>query len=225
MGYTTINRGQFRDNLRNRLGNAMFWVDAELNNAINESLRMWNLLTGAWCAKHSVTLTAGENWITLPSTITAATRADYMGRSLRSTAVRDLDNGAPGWETMPGTPRYWAPAALNLIAVYPTNTDTTNSLTIDGIRSTPVLSNDTDSVDLDPGTYDTLLDYARHILLLKLGGREFTESASARKALYEAAGRENARIQASAPYRRIMGLPLDSVRQPLFAGAERSGIR
>lgn len=225
MPFTSITRAQFRSNLRNRLGNTLFWSDTELNNAINESMRTWNLLTGAWCGKFVVTMTAGVNWITLPSTITSSTRVEYQGKPLKATSVRDLDNGMPGWETMPGPPRYWAPAALNLIAVYPTDVDTTNGLTIDGIRKTPSMGSDTATVDLDPGTYDTLLSYARHLLLLKLGGREFAESMADRKALFEAAGQENKRIQASAPYRRLMGLPLDAVRQPLFAGEQKTGIR
>lgn len=225
MPYTTVTRLTFRTNLRNRLGNHYFWVDAELNAAINEALRTWNLLIGIWCEKYTVSTAAGANWITLPSTITSATRVEYANKALKCVAVRDMDNGNPGWETLPGTPRYWAPVALNLLALFPVDTDSTTSLTVDGVRSTPILSNDTDTVDLDQGSYDLLLDYARHLLLLKLGGREFAESISSRKALLEAAGRENQKIQASAMYRRAMGAPLDSVRQPYTVGAPKVGIR
>jgi hypothetical protein len=225
MPYTSVTRSSFRTNLRSRLGNTAFWADAELNSAINEAMRTWNLLTGVWCEKYLAPITGYNNWITLPSTITSSTRVEYKGKALKSVALRDLDNGVPSWEGLPGEPRYWAPAALNSIAVYPVNDVSNNSLTVDGVRRTPALSDDTDTVDLDPGTYDTLLDYARHVLLLKLGGREFTESAAARKALFEAAARTNQRIQGSAPYRKIMGLPLDSVRQPMTAGAPKVGVR
>jgi hypothetical protein len=212
MAYSTYTLAEIRANIRHRLGNSIFWADTELDASLREAMRTWNALTGDWGAKH----VGGDHsayFVSLMTlTITSATRVAYRGHPLIQTSLRDLDDGKPRWQDALGTPTYWAPVALNLIAIYPHTAIHDNSLTVDGITATPILTLDTDTIDLDAGLFEVILNYCRHLLLLKLGGEEFTASEEAHKALWAYAAKDNQRIQASD-------------RQPLAAGAKNVGLR
>lgn len=225
MAYTSVTLETFRGSLRSRLGNTSFWSDTELENAIREAMRTWNVMTGTWAKKVVLPTSAAQAWVTLPTSLVASTRLERQGTPLKQTAIRDLDNAKPGWETTSGTPSWWAPVASNMIALYPVPTSGDHSIVIDGVVQTPTMSSSTDTVDLDQGLFDALLNYARHLLLFKLGGREFEESKSARKRLFEMAGRDNQRLQASAPFRTVMGQVSDVDRQALHSGEKKVGVR
>jgi len=225
MSHFTASLSEFRTNLRQRLGNDSFWGDDELDAAVRETLRTWNLLTGDWGRKVVLTTSNTSPWHILPTSITATIRVEYRGVNLRFTSLTDLDNGVPGWESVVGTPKYWAPAALNIIAIYPTPATSDDSVTVDGVCATPVPVGSDDIVDLDRAMFEVMLDYARHLLLFKLGGEEFEASKAVRKSFWEHAADDNRKITASAPYKKIMGAVLDHDKTPYRTGEKAVGIR
>lgn len=223
-----ISKAAFRSDLQARVGSPTYWVNTELDNAIQESLRMWNLLTGDWCGRIVIPTVAGAHWLMLPATLLVGMRVEYREKPVQQTSTFELDHGKPNWENESGAQvKFWAPVALNMIALSPAPATTDHALTIDGITQTPLLSSlgENDVIDLDPGHYETLLNYARHLLLLKLGGREFTESLAARKALWDDATSDNQRMQAASPYRRMEGAVLDNTQHPLYVGQKKAGVR
>lgn len=225
MALTPITLSEFRSDLFDRLGNSVFWSSAELDYYIREAMRTFNLLTGRWCKRVVIPTVANSPWVSLPTSMTSITRMERQGTAMKTTTVRDLDNGKPGWEKVTGTPSWWAPIALNMAGLYPVPSAADNSIVADGICATPTMSSDDDVVDVDPPLYEALLNYARHLALFKLGGREFAESVEARKKLWEVAGCDNRYTAASTPYRKIMGATMDGQRKPYKTGEEVVGIR
>jgi hypothetical protein len=229
-GYNVVTRATFRQALRSRLGStesgAPFWTDADLNTKIHAALRDWNLLTGYWSARVVIPTDSGQVFVSLPSTITQTTRLEWRGKPLHRDSLFGLDHGVPNWQSAtPGTPSVWVPIALNLIALYPSPSIASNSLVADGIRATPMYSSDTAFIDLEESLAVTLLDYARHLCLFRLGGEAWEESKNAKKAFWRAAGEHNQRLKASALYREVLGLPADSSQQPFRRGKATVGPR
>lgn len=230
MPFVNVTRAAFRTALRNRLGpqtsSAPYWSDTELHAAIHEALRLWNLLTGYWTDRTVVSAEGQQTFVTLPANVIAPTHAFWQGAQLSQASLFELDQAVPTWQSAAaGIPHTWVPIAANLFALYPKPATTSTSLLLDGVRVTPLLAADSDSLTLSAPFYEVLLNYARHLALFKLGGSEFAESQGARKALWEAAGAQNQHLKSTALYRKVLGLPGDSVQRPLTAGEVKVGVR
>lgn len=236
MAYAQLTRAQVRALVQNRLGAASttFWREAELNALIQDSLRTWNALTGYWKDKIDICSGAGTTanrvWYTVPGTLTSACRVDFNEIPLDSTSIHDLDFGQPNWESettasggnVPTVPKMWAPAGLNLIAIWPADATGGNSLFVDGIVQTPIMDDDADYIDIGREEMNAILDEIQHIATFKEGGEEFTASQALHKSFLQQAANRNAILMGSALFRKWMGIERTPEKRTMV---ERIGAR
>lgn len=216
MAYQSLTLAQLRARLEARVESVPFWVDAEANDAINEALLTWGMLTGRWKTRVVLATTPGTVDYALPSAMTYRMRVAFNGHPLSPSALADLDLGRPDWRTettadggsVPSRPTLWAPLSLNLIYIWPADAAGGNSLVVDGVATTPVLTADGQYVDLAEADISTLLGFALHVLTYKKGGPWFAATQGLFRAFVEAAAAENSLITTTQWYRRFAGLDM-----------------
>lgn len=226
MPYQRITLETFRDQLRQRTDTSLFWTAEEARLAINESLRLWNLLTGRWRRRVTVTILPSEVRVTLPNTLTYGMRVrTTAGQPLNPTSLTELDLAQPQWRAerttdggaIPTRPTDWAPESLTSIVIWPTIL-VGGTLEVDGVADTPILVDDADWVDLGDEHLVPLADFALHVLAFKEGGARWGATRGSWTALLQAAAQENTRLKASQTFRRIAGLDRRRDLQPLQRG-------
>lgn len=165
--------------------------------------------------KFYATPVPNDPYIPLVGAITQATRVLWNGIPLDKGSLADFDYGIPNWRNAiagvsphPARPSYWAPIALNLLAIYPATPDFPTTVEVAGVHQTPLLVNAGDYVDLGDEQINVLLGYALHQLSFKVGGQRLVDSYSGWIDFLKAAAAENKQFAASAFYRRLLGLDL-----------------
>lgn len=111
----------------------------------------------------------------------------------------ELDSLLPGWGAISGTPTTVALVSYDLLAVYPVPS-APSTITLDVVRKAQLPSSDSDYLQVAKETVGPLLDYAQHLALFKVGGREFLESQAHYGRLLELAASQNDRLRARAEY-------------------------
>ena len=237
MPYTQVTRAVFRQLVRNQLGSgglaSAFWRDTELNFIIQESLRFYNLLTGYWKTRAILPTTTGTVWYTTPGIITSNMRISFNGFPMRSASLYSMDFGRSGWESekttdggdIPTRPKYFVIGALNKLAIWPADSPGGNSLALDGIAVTPILTTDASLLDIGQEDMNHLLDLCQHVAAFKEGGAEFKASMESWKSFLEGAGQRNAILKRCATYRRWLGLDVGRQQRPLKIVSEAVGAR
>lgn len=234
MPYQQITRQQLRQLLKNQLGAAsgIFWRDTELNFYLQEAVRFYNLLTGFWKKRVTLTTTAGTVWYALPNAITSSMRISWQGFPMNPSSPYEMDFGRTNWESetttsggdVPTRPQLYIPAGLNLIGIWPADAAGNSAMTIDGLASTPLLNDDSSFLDLGQEELTGLLDLCQHIAVFKEGGKEFGDSQETLKTFLKAAAEKNSALMASAPFRRFLGLD-QGPRRKVYRSVERLGAR
>lgn len=237
MPYANVNRAQFRALVRNQLGSgglsSAFWRDDELNKLIQEALRFFNLCCAYWKTRATLVTVANQVWYALPGAITSGMRVSFNGQPMTPVGLFDLDFQRPIWESettttgsdVPTRPTMFGIGALNLIAIWPADAAGNNSLVIDGVASTPILTNDNSKLDIGQEEMGSLLDLIQHLASFKEGGLEFRQGMGNFKAFLEMAGRRNAILKASATWRKWMGIDTSRKKRPVAASDETVGAR
>lgn len=212
--YARISLGALKARLTERLGgNSTFWTDREKGYALNEAVRVWGALTGQW--KKSIPLaTTGDVIYDTPRQIISMYR---MRRNTDSPmdlwSLFELDNGVTNWQrAASGTPLAWTPIGVNKFAIYPPAA-AGGTLWLDGIQRSPTMSADGDFIDLGDEEIGCVLDYSQHYLDLKQGGLEHQASRGMLANFIKAAARRNARLGASAFFRKYLGLDRDELER------------
>jgi len=208
--------------LQDRTDGSLFWTDEEARLALNEALREWNLWTGRWRRRITLTSSPGEHQYTLPSTLTYSMAVRINGSALHPTSYYDLDLARPQWrlETagatgVPSAPVLWAPQSLTQIVLWPAPaTSLLDDLAVDGVSNTPILIEDDNFVDLGEDLLGLLLDYALHVLAFKEGGPRWKGTLGAWQVLLKAAAEDNSRLKANQAFRRAAGLDYRRQQQP-----------
>lgn len=192
-----------RARLRDRTESVPFWTDTEATSGLNEGLKLWNLFTGQWRTPVSIgTTPASDPYIALPGPLLWPARLLWNGGPLVKTSRSALDQAHPGWQTAAGTPKFWSPVSLGLIALYPRDASGIGVLTADGVADTPVLIADGDYVDLSEAQLQALTGYGLYYLAYKRPGwRAFLPLW---QAFLRTAGQQNALFRASSFYRTAM---------------------
>lgn len=231
MPYTSVSLSTLRSELLDRVGASPFWTSQEATHAINEALRFWNLFTGQWKTRQTVTTIANTVWYQFSNAFVYNMRVEFNSSPMRQGSVFSLDYGRSNWEgettasggTVPTTPRVWAPAGLKMLAIWPADAAGGNSLTVDGVTTTPQLVNDSDTVDLNASDHAPLLAFAERTLVFKEGGLRFTATQPLDKEFYTAIGQVNSRLSASAFFKQLMGLDMTRGEKPLGLGPKEQG--
>lgn len=213
MPYQSLTLADLRTRLQQRMEAVPFWTTADANDAINEALCTWNMLTGRWTQTIVIPTTRLTYELGLPSSLVYGMRVAFNGQPLTPTAEAALDLGRPRWRTettadggsVPTRPTLWCPVSLQLLYIWPMDAVGANSWTLDGVMDTPQLTADGDYVNLADADISTLLGFALHVLLLKKGGPWFAQTLPLFDAFIAAAAAENSLITTSQWYRTWAG--------------------
>lgn len=213
MAYQQVTLTTLLDRLADRYESVPFWVEAEAIRALNDSLRVWNAMTGFWRRPFLTITVPDDPYVPLEGTIVQPATVRWNNLPLDPASLADFDYTLPNWRKVttatsgaPTRPVYWARLSLTLIALYPADHAGRNALTVDGVRATPTLVDPTDYVNLGEEELGLLLGYAQHVLAFKVGGRTLTASYPQWLAFLQAGAQRSAAFAASAFYRKIMGL-------------------
>ena len=225
------------ERLGDHLGNT-FWRQDEVIRFTNESLRLWNLLTGLWRDAIPMgegappTTAAAQVFYRLPSNVIYGLRMECNGVTMEPTNLFDLDFGQPNWQAErcgpTDQPRMWAPVGIGLIAIWPSSFNGGESLTVEGVVPAPQLignpSNLGNPLDLPKEDMADIAAYAAHVMRVKEGGQEFQSSIEQLKLFLKGAGQRNSILMQSAKYRQWMGIT-DRQKRPIRTVVERVGAR
>jgi hypothetical protein len=239
MPFQNLTLAALQARLARRYEQAPFWSPTAATFALNEALRVWNLITGTSRQTVNVSTVVDDPYIQLsiPAEqqwlkVTRVTVPTPF-RELNPTSLAGLDASFPGWEkhttlTASGVgsaPRYWAPAGTTRIAVYPADTAVLNrgngprTLAVDGISCANVLVASDDFFDLGDEELTAILGYALHVLSFSKGAEALSGTRPLYLAFLKAAADRNAIFAASSIYRRMMGLDWTRIAYPLRAAA------
>lgn len=211
--------------LADRYENQPFWTADHARRAINEGLRIWNIMTGTWRGSSTGLVTPpGDSYLYVGGTVEKVTQVTIGTRILNPTSIDQLDQLYGNWEGVSAPAatscRFWAPIGGNLIVLAPADAPPgQQAITIAGVVNAPMLVNGGDFLDLGDEEINTLLGYALHVLCFAKG----IEALAATRPLYiaflKAAAARNAVFAASSLYRKLIGLD-----QTRFALPMRSGM-
>jgi len=214
MAYASVTLSNLRQRLQDKWEGVPFWSEEEALTAINESLHVWNMLTAMWKVRATVLTTPNDPWVPLPSTMTYGLRVEFGGHPLGLSSIQALDLAIPRWQgqttasggSVPTSPRVFAKAGINLLAIWPADAVGLNSLVVDSVTETPVLQTNDDTVDVGEEDLNTLLGYALHVASFKEAGPRWQSTQGYYRAFMTAAADRNHRLRTSAYFRVAMGL-------------------
>jgi hypothetical protein len=215
MSYQAITLSAARLRLQQRYEGKPFWDNEQARLAINEALRFYNLLTGRWHGRESITTVTTLAYLySTSASMLYRMRMTFNGYPVHSTSREGLNDLRRSWRAestttggeVPTRPLFWAPVSLRSFYLWPTDAAGSNTLLIDGVATTPVLVDDADYVDLGDDDLTILLGYALHVLTFSKGGAVFANTLPLYRAFLAAAAEENGVIKTSMTYRRAMGL-------------------
>lgn len=230
MAYQQFNLAQLQALFYEQVGgNTNFFRLDEATRILQESFRVFNCLTGFWRDRVDMSaLTAGQHWYIVPaSLLTYILRVEVNGVPLQSSSLYDLDYGRGTWESeicTAGTiPTAFAPAGVNMFAIWPASFAGGESLVVEGVVPAPVLTS-VGSVNLGSDELEMILDYAGHVAQFKEGGQEFEASQEVFKEFLKQAGSRNAVLMQSSKFRTWMGLT-DQKKRPMRQPSPHVGAR
>lgn len=229
MAYTQYLLSDLLSALAVKYESVPFWTQPEAIAALNESFRVWNMLTGVWKDRITVTTPTDHSpWIEIPLPLFYNVRMEWTadGRPLGRSSIGDLDNGRPNWEgettlsggDVPTSPKHFAPAGLNMFAIWPQDYTGGNTITVDGVVNSPTLSSLTDTVDINPASLQAILGYALHYLAFKESGQRWKATSGYYREFLLAAIDQNDRLSSSAMFRKAAGLDVNRGQRPLRSG-------
>lgn len=215
---------QLQTALEERWDSAVFWAASDATNALNETFRVWNLLTGQWRTRDtSLTTVADQVYYTLPSTLYHATRVEFGGAQISRGSIAEFDAARPNWESettasgsdVPTTVQAWGAVGVTQFALWPADHIGGTTLTVDGLEPAPRLSAGSDTIQFNAGLLPTFLGMALHLAAFKYASTLFTETFPFYQQFIAEAGDLNDRLKDSGLYRRALNLDPERVLDPL----------
>ena len=226
MAYARTTVATLRSILTERLGGqSTFYTQTEIDQALNESLSVWQLLTGEYTAEHSQALAAGSDVISVDTTVApppagviriraahgTGTAAATTGTALYTESLFEMDQET--WNRQlyssasSGTPLNWAPLGYDRFVVHPPAA-TTQTVGIMYLSGDVRLSTDgTTYLDLGDEEIQKIVEYAHWFLAFKEGLKEAFENVSPLKDMFLTAARlRNQKLRNTAPYRDYMAM-------------------
>ena len=222
MAYQQVTLAQLRSMAFNRIQNSNFWADAEVDDAINEAIRIWQLRVGFWKQRFVITTTANRciyDTGSIPQLQTGGVtqvlmplRIAFNSLPMDPTSIFDMDNGFPNWQVettatdgVPSRPSIWGPIGCNKFFIWPADADGNGSLQMDALVRAPVLTNDGDYINIDASEITVFLDYVNHVLMFKRGGAPFQSTMPKLQSFMAAVGMRNAHLKAAGIFRAHYG--------------------
>lgn len=215
--------------LAERYDGQPFWTADQARRAINEGLRIWNLITGTWRgAAAGLTTVPEDPYLFVGGQVEKVTRVRIGGRVLNPTSLEALDQLQPNWEAASapaGTScRYWAPVGISTIAIYPADAAPGQQVvSLTGVLNAPILVNPGDFLDLGDEEINTLLGYALHVLSFAKGIAALAATRPLYVAFIKAASDRNAVFAASSLYRKLIGMDFTRFANPMRDAATAQG--
>jgi hypothetical protein len=214
---------EFEDDLTFLVGDdSTFWQREEKDFAANESLRVWQAMTGEFPATAFLTAN-GDVYYDVPRQLVSVQRVLFEGNPLAQTSLAELDYGSPGWEGTAGTPTSWAPIGLNLFALSPA--PASGNIVVEGLAELETLVGPSATVTFMDDVLSSLEAYGHHYLVFKEGGQEFKAAQDGLQHVTEAGAVRNQEILTTDFYRAYKGLQRDEGQRPSRAGEPSVGVR
>jgi hypothetical protein len=222
VSYGQISLTTLQANLAEKFDSAAYWTAEESRLALNEGIRVFNMLSGFWRTTATLTALPFDHFLSLPGNLTYRTRVTVASKPLEPATLFDMDNGRPNWRsentasggTVPTALKTWTPAGITLIFLWPAVTVNT-AVVVEGIVTAPVLVNGGDLIDMGQEDIGPLLNYALHVLTFKEGGLRFKGTMKYYVDFIEACAQKNGRIRMSNLYRWVQGLDLNRSARPV----------
>ena len=226
MAITRYSLADLRLRVQDRLESVPWYPVDSLDAAINESLLLWNLLTGQWRTRITLTTTANTIDYALPASLVFGTRLQFLTAPMGQASLWEFDQGMGGWRsqttasggTVPTRPMLWAAVSLTLIHIWPADAVGGNSILVDGVAATPVLTQASDYLDLGEESLSPLLDCAAHLAVFSEGTDRFAATDPQWMAFLQAAAGQNQQLKRSAQMRRYLGLDKGRFLRPTRGG-------
>lgn len=225
MPYLQVTRAELRSQLQTRFDGVPFWSTDDANDAINETLRWWNAFTGVWRTTQTIVAppASEDHLVALNGYLIGRTRirVDGQARPLIPISIFNLARIRPNWmyeytDTLglPTTIQWFAPVGLYVIRVWPGNRANA-TLIVDGMAATPILTSDTQYVQLGEEDLDALLDEALHISAFKHGGDLFLSTIPLHQNFLRTAAERNSRLLVSRAFKMYAGLDRQRFSAPV----------
>lgn len=225
MPYASTTLAQLKVMLAQKYEDQPFWSADHARRAINEGLRIYNLITGMYRQATTQPLIPDDTHLFVGGSLVKGTRVRINGITLTLTSINALDKLFPNWQgvntasggSVPTQPMFWCPVGLTEIQLYPKIAPALVGLqaTIDGVRSTPLLVADGDYLNMGDEEISTLLGYALHVLSFAKGIDALNRTAHYRIAFFKACALRNAAFEASSLYRKMIGYDRMRSAQPM----------
>lgn len=223
MAYTSTTLTTLLARLTERVDGQVWWTSDQARRSINEGLRIWSLITGMWQGANALTTIPNDPFLYVAGSMVKGTRVSVNGVRLVQSSIYAFDHGLFNWQGTttatpgaPSTPSYWAPVGLTEIAIYPADATVLGSpIVVDGVRSTTILVNGGDFLDLGDEEINSLLGYALHVLSFYKGAAALDATRPMLVEFFKAAAKRNAVFAASNLYRKIVGLDRTRFDKPM----------
>lgn len=227
MTYGTTTRATLRARLQDRYTGDPYWSATEANDALNESLRQFNLYTGYWRGTATAVTVANGVFITVPGTLTYRTRVTRPGLALARKSIVELYRTQRNWRTqttasgspVPTTVRVWAPVGLGTIAIWPAHAAGGLTLTFEAVKLTPILTADGQFIDIGDEELALVLDEALYILSFKRPSI-LEQMTPKHQTFLQGCLERNNQLRASSYYRRVLGLDAQQRVEPIKVAAD-----
>ncbi len=164
-------------------GNTQLYTAAEVTAIINESLQLTNALAGFNEARTFVSggTVANQLVYSIPANILFPTRVTFNNRELDKIGLTPMGESYRNWATDTtntyGPVARWIPIGLTTFAIHPIDATGGNTLLVTGVSETTPLVSDGDVMELDDEFVSLIVDYCGHRVVLKEGGKVFSDSS------------------------------------------------
>lgn len=231
MSFQNITLANLQALVAARLQNPLFFSQAEVNYALNQAIRDFQLGTAFWVGRFVMPTLAAKPIYNIGTTpafqvngvtqLLMPLRMSFNGLPIDPCSLDDLDNGypgLPGWQltttATPGAPTQpilWSPVGISYFAIYPADAAGNNSLQVDGVLRAPVLVNQGDFINIDSSNVPPLVSEAICTLSTKRGGVAFQKAQAGHAEFMRMCAAMNSHIKAVAQFREYMAI--DRARQ------------
>ncbi len=163
--------------------NTLLYTTAEVDAVINEAMRLTNLFTAF--NQTSIQLpnftVADQLLYDVPFPIIFPTRIAYEGKDLDKTGLIRIAQDYRYWATDTtntyGPVGRWVPIGIKRFALHPIDSIGGASITITGVAEPTLLVAPGDVMQLDDDFVTLIVDYCGHRLVLKEGGKVFSDAS------------------------------------------------